>query len=69
MTTLCLLAGCNGAGKTTAAFTLLTGLLDCLVLATGQAMGDGTPLGFGHFLVWVSSGRLRFAAPTLGWAI
>ena len=27
MKTLCLLAGCNGAGKTTAAFALLPGLL------------------------------------------
>ena len=25
----CLLAGCNGAGKTTAAFALLPGLLAC----------------------------------------
>jgi len=29
MKTLYLLAGCNGAGKTTAAFTLLPGLLAC----------------------------------------
>ncbi|MDO7876571.1 hypothetical protein Q5H93_17635 [Hymenobacter sp. ASUV-10] len=29
MTTLYLLAGCNGAGKTTAAYALLPGLLDC----------------------------------------
>ena len=29
MKTLYLLAGCNGAGKTTVAFTLLLGLLDC----------------------------------------
>ena len=29
MKTLYLLAGCNGAGKTTAAFALLPGLLAC----------------------------------------
>ena len=29
MKTLCLLAGCNGAGKTTAAFALLPGLPAC----------------------------------------
>ena len=29
MKTLYLLANCNGAGKTTAAFTLLPGLLNC----------------------------------------
>jgi predicted ABC-type ATPase len=34
MKTIYLLAGCNGAGKTTAAFTLLPGLLACRLAAS-----------------------------------
>ena len=41
MKTLYLLAGCNGAGKTTAAFTLLPGLLDCREFVNADEIARG----------------------------
>lgn len=41
MKTRYLLAGCNGAGKTTAAFTLLPGLLDCCDFVNADEIARG----------------------------
>jgi predicted ABC-type ATPase len=60
MKTLYLLAGCNGAGKTTAAFTLLPGLLACLEFVNA----DEIARGFSPFqpeTVSIQAGRLMLA--------
>ena len=41
MQTRYLLAGCNGADKTTAAFTLLPGLLDCREFVSADEIARG----------------------------
>ncbi|WP_226163575.1 AAA family ATPase [Hymenobacter terricola] len=41
MKTLYLLAGCNGAGKTTAAYTLLPGLLNCREFVNANEIARG----------------------------
>ncbi len=39
--TLCIIAGCNGAGKTTASFTLLPEVLDCREFVNADAIARG----------------------------
>ena len=41
MKTLYLLAGCNGAGKTTAAYTLLPNLLNCREFVNADEIARG----------------------------
>ena len=60
MTTLYLLAGCNGAGKTTAAFALLPGLLDCREFVNADEIAQGLS-PFRPEAVSVLAGRLMLA--------
>lgn len=60
MTTLYLLAGCNGAGKTTAAFALLPGLLDCREFVNADEIARGLS-PFRPEAVSVQAGRLMLA--------
>jgi predicted ABC-type ATPase len=58
--TLYLLAGCNGAGKTTAAFALLPGLLDCREFMNADEIARGLS-PFRPEAVSVQAGRLMLA--------
>ena len=60
MKTLYLLAGCNGAGKTTAAFTLLPGLLDCREFVNADEIARGLS-PFQPETVSIQAGRLMLA--------
>ena len=57
MPTLYLLAGCNGAGKTTAAFALLPSLLDCREFVNADEIARGLS-PFRPETVSVQAGRL-----------
>ena len=57
MKTLYLLAGCNGAGKTTAAFTLLPHLLDCREFVNADEIARGLS-PFQPETVSIQAGRL-----------
>ena len=57
MKTLYLLAGCNGAGKTTAAFTLLPGLLACREFVNADEIARGLS-PFQPETVSIQAGRL-----------
>lgn len=57
MKALYLLAGCNGAGKTTAAFALLPGLLDCHEFVNADEIARGLS-PFRPEAVSVQAGRL-----------
>ena len=57
MKTLYLLAGCNGAGKTTAAFTLLPSLLDCREFVNADEIARGLS-PFQPETVSIQAGRL-----------
>ena len=61
MTTRYLLAGCHGAGKTTAAFALLPGLLDCREFVNADEIARGLS-PFRPETVSVQAGRLMLAA-------
>ncbi|GAB3291471.1 AAA family ATPase [Hymenobacter humi] len=60
MKTLYLMAGCNGAGKTTAAFTLLPGLLDCREFVNADEIARGLS-PFQPETVSIQAGRLMLA--------
>jgi predicted ABC-type ATPase len=60
MKTLYLLAGCNGAGKTTAAFTLLPDLLDCREFVNADEIARGLS-PFQPETVSIQAGRLMLA--------
>ena len=60
MKTLYLLAGCNGAGKTTAAFTLLPGLLACREFVNADEIARGLS-PFQPETVSIQAGRLMLA--------
>ncbi|MGY3088928.1 putative ABC-type ATPase [Hymenobacter sp. UYAg731] len=60
MKTLYLLAGCNGAGKTTAAFTLLPGLLECREFVNADEIARGLS-PFQPETVSIQAGRLMLA--------
>jgi predicted ABC-type ATPase len=60
MKTLYLLAGCNGAGKTTAAFTLLPGLLGCREFVNADEIARGLS-PFQPETVSIQAGRLMLA--------
>ena len=60
MKTLYLLAGCNGAGKTTAAFALLPGLLDCREFVNADEIARGLS-PFQPETVSIQAGRLMLA--------
>ena len=60
MKTLYLLAGCNGAGKTTAAFTLLPGLLGCREFVNADEIARGLS-PFRPETVSIQAGRLMLA--------
>ena len=57
MKTLYLLAGCNGAGKTTAAFSLLPSLLDCQEFVNADEIARGLS-PFQPETVSIQAGRL-----------
>ncbi|SFQ74291.1 zeta toxin family protein [Hymenobacter arizonensis] len=60
MKTLYLLAGCNGAGKTTAAFALLPGLLGCREFVNADEIARGLS-PFQPETVSIQAGRLMLA--------
>ncbi len=60
MKSLYLLAGCNGAGKTTAAFTLLPGLLACREFVNADEIARGLS-PFQPETVSIQAGRLMLA--------
>lgn len=60
MKTLYLLAGCNGAGKTTAAFTLLPGLLNCREFVNADEIARGLS-PFQPETVSIQAGRLMLS--------
>ena len=60
MKPLYLLAGCNGAGKTTAAFTLLPGLLGCREFVNADEIARGLS-PFRPETVSIQAGRLMLA--------
>ena len=41
MPILCIISGCNGAGKTTASFTILPEMLDCRELVNADKIARG----------------------------
>ena len=60
MKTLYLLAGCNGAGKTTAAYSLLPDLLDCREFVNADEIARGLS-PFRPETVSIQAGRLMLA--------